>query len=420
MKIYSHFDSINKKEYQSRKEYFFEGSSPNLLDKLINYIDSNILEIEAIYIVWYLYNNIKLNNYLSRISKKGVNVVVISIPLEGYDNKNPSNIYNADNTIFKKLVTKHDIASSVYSESSTNFRLYEFPHTFARSKWMKVFSRGDLPYSLHTKSIYIHYKSKKRSLILSSSNFSMRDKVKEENMIIIETESKKEINDFFPIYKFLKDINNYIRLFDFKNINKKFNNKLDITEVKNSDLFYVMAPFYRNSPTIIKNKINNIIMEAKKRVYVMSQHLSGTSDDSITHSILKKGGDGIDICCLTQTSSDKRAGRNIMNSRAFKIFLDSFFLLNSNSKYYVNNNIHSKYIIVDDTLIVTTFNYTPTQFTYIEDVKIPSFESSPNLSYEGIHSEVGHMAVINDPKIVQSYIENFLSLINNESTIQLK
>jgi len=423
MKFFSYFDSLSNKEYQYRKKYFYEGSSPNLLDYFINYISLRIEEIEAIYVVWYLYNNVKLNSFLKEISKKGIKIVVISIPLEGYDKKLPSNIYNADNSIFSNAVTKYDIATQIYDDlykGLENFRLYEFPHTFVRSKSMKVFSRGDLPYSLHTKSIYIHYKSTKRGLLLSSSNFAMRDKTKEENMIILETESKDEIKEILPMYNFLKDMSKHIRPMQDNNKNNDYNNKLNQTLWKNSDTFYIMSPFYRDSPTIIKNKINSIIMKSKKRVYITSQHLSGSNNDSIVHSILKKGHEGIDICCITQTSSDKRGGRHVKNSLAFKLFLDKFMLLGSNSKYYINDDIHSKYIIVDDIIIVTTFNFTPTQFTYIENVKIPSFNYNSELSYEGTHSEVGHMLIIKDMKTVQSYYKNFLNLIKNKSTVQLK
>ena len=111
MQIQSHFDSSEEQDYRPRNEYFYEGSSPKLLEHLINYIDSHILEIDAIYLVWYLYNNIKLHNYLKSLSKRGIKIVVISIPLEGYDKKYPSDIYHADNTVFKATVTKHDMAN---------------------------------------------------------------------------------------------------------------------------------------------------------------------------------------------------------------------------------------------------------------------------------------------------------------------
>ena len=97
----------------------------------------------------------------------------------------------------------------------------------------------------------------------------------------------------------------------------------------------------------------------------------------------------------------------------FENVINAQYQLFGNS--YVNNNVHSKYIIVDNALIVTTFNYTPTQFTYIEDVKIPAFDSNPSLSYEGVHSEVGHMAVTEDPKTIDLYEHNFLSNIDEKS-----
>ena len=95
-------------------------------------------------------------------------------------------------------------------------------------------------------------------------------------MIIFRSESETERKEFFPIFKFLKDIKLHIRPVQPSVTNSQFDNKLDVIEGVNSGTFNVMAPFYRDSPIIIKNKINNLIMNAKSRVYVMSQHLAGS------------------------------------------------------------------------------------------------------------------------------------------------
>jgi phosphatidylserine/phosphatidylglycerophosphate/cardiolipin synthase-like enzyme len=422
MKYINYFDFIKKQEYEKRNQFFFEGSSPYLLAELKNYLKETLSNIKAIYLIWYLYCNEELNDFLHNISLKGIKIKIISIPLEGYDNKYPSDIYYSNNKKYKSSVTKFDIAQDIYRKNklaNNNLSHYIFPHTFVRSKWMKIFSRGDLPYSLHTKSIYIHYKNRKKSLILSSSNFSMRDKVKEENMTIIESESETDGQKIQPMFNFLRDIKKHIKpVTEISVLN--FNNRFEMHNWQNSDCLYVMSPFYKNSPIIIKNKINELISKANKRVLVVSQHLAGIGGNSITESLLKKGREGIDLNCITQTASDLKAGRQTKNSEAFKHFLDSYKLLNSNCHYYVNENIHSKYIIIDDILVISTFNFTPTQFTFIENVKIPRFESNPKLSYEGTHAEVGFMMIVKDTDTIKKYFENFVRLLKDSSSIKIK
>ena len=74
--------------------------------------------------------------------------------------------------------------------------------------------------------------------------------------------------------------------------------------------------------------------------------------------------------------------------------------------YCANKNIHSKFIVADDHLIVTSFNYTPTQFIYLGHVDIPEFYHVPGHSYEGIHSEVGQMIILEDRKFADLLILN--------------
>ncbi|MDD3041109.1 hypothetical protein [Bacteroides sp.] len=111
---------------------------------------------------------------------------MVSIPLEGYDSSYPQYLYDfttGDKT--DKKYSKQDYAKLVYHDTRS-YRLYTFDHTSIRSRYLKKFSRGDLPYSLHIKSMLVEFDGGGGALISSSSNFAVRDRIKLEHMDIVE------------------------------------------------------------------------------------------------------------------------------------------------------------------------------------------------------------------------------------------
>lgn len=108
----------------------------------------------------------------------------------------------------------------------------------------------------------------------------------------------------------------------------------------------------------------------------------------------------------------------------YRYFWETFGSQNGTVKVFICNHIskdvNDKYIIVDDLIIITTFNYTPTQFTYIDNVNIESFISNPAINYHGVHSEVGHMLIVNDNHTVNSYLNNFKELLSLRNTLRVK
>jgi hypothetical protein len=85
----------------------------------------------------------------------------------------------------------------------------------------------------------------------------------------------------------------------------------------------------------------------------------------------------------------------------------------------VNESIHSKFIIIDDMLIYCTYNFTPTQFTFLDKVNIPSFVNMPNVDYTGIHCEVSAHVIVEDEIVVQSFVSNLEEIANLNSTIKV-
>ena len=79
--------------------------------------------------------------------------------------------------------------------------------------------------------------------------------------------------------------------------------------------------------------------------------------------------------------------------------------------YYVNEDTHSKFIVSDNHVILTTCNFTPTQFIYIPRVEIEQFERMPDLSYSGIHCEIGAYFVVSSSGFADQVSEEFNKMI---------
>ncbi|MDP5061599.1 MAG: hypothetical protein NWP64_06735, partial [Maribacter sp.] len=90
------------------------------------------------------------------------------------------------------------------------------------------------------------------------------------------------------------------------------------------------------------------------------------------------------------------------------------------TSYFVNEHLHSKFIIIDDMLIYCSYNFTPTQFIFLDKVNISKFKNMPDVSYEGIHCEVGMHLVIKDLNTVTAFEKNVQEIIKNKETIQVK
>lgn len=431
--------------YKNRFDFYEQGGSPFLLEKLIETIEEKKNDIEEINISWYLYNNQHLHDYLKEIAAGGIIVNVITIPLEGYDHNKPKILKNlVTGEKSDKSVTKYNLARKIYGEmyrstSHENFNLYVFPHLYVRSARIKKFSRGSLPYSLHIKSVYIKKKNG-YLLLLSSSNLAVRDLVKSESMICIENEPNYEEN--IKVF-YTNLISNSITIKDYRTSLNTTCNTYEKLEFKFSNSVFITAPFYDNSANILEKTLSEHIAAAKKRIIVCAQHLAAFNYEfnakhhsTINKNEIRKGilGDvitmankGIQVTCLSQTfaplNEDAEKFKDIKfrrpaNTNSFQRFY-SKVKLSKNIQYFVNEHIHSKFILIDNTLIYCSYNFTPTQFTYLDNVNITQFMNMPELNYSGIHCEVGMHLVIKDQSIIKAFENNVTNMKRKKETIQV-
>jgi hypothetical protein len=424
------------------KSYYFQGTNPRLLKRFMDYLISIESEIDSVFLCMYLYNNHILNDFLMGLSSRGIDVKVFSIPLEGYDTRNPMTLVDFDNPlgIMNKKYTKYSAAKEVYDRIMTsnlpNFELYICPHMYIRSANVRPFSRGDMPYSLHAKTFLIKLKNGEGSIGLTSSNFAVRDAVKDELLLIIENENimLESAQDFFGHL-----ILNSIQINRFKDDTNwlNYNVKTSKTNSRFQNNFYV-GPFYLDSQKIVNEKIKSIISFAKERVYVCAQHISAyqyqysdyddgdlktVHENGFLYNVIEQGRKGVSINCLSQTfvdpSGDSRGCRRPENIGAFQNFIEEYGKVNS-ANYYVNKSVHCKFIVADDIAIISTCNFTPTQFIYISNVNISKFKNIPDTKYQGTHSEVGQFIFINDKGICNNLVNLFNSICQKKDTFNYK
>lgn len=430
MEIYYKFED------KSGSVYTDYGCSPETLKKIIDWLDSNKDRIVSVNIALYLFNNKVLYTKLKEMADAGCNVVIYSIPLEGYDDTKPINIINYDNGIVIGRKTKYELAEEIYRDVLTgghanlNFRVV--PHMYLRSSRVKPFSRGNMPYSLHCKSLCIECNDNIFYAGITSSNLAVRDAGKIELSIFKELTQSERVS-VFDFYEGLNE--NSISLFDFDESEDYSHYNITMRERPLESGFMFTAPFYNNSSFRFEEIITSMIRNANRRIVVCAQHIcsynytfdglfSSNREDIIIRrdgfltDVLKGAERGVETQFLSQTyvdeNGDSHGCRKPQNIGAFKSFILSARV--SGCNYYVNSNVHSKFIIIDDIVLITTCNFTPTQFIYLPNVNIDTFDNIPSYSYSGIHCEFGAYSIIRNQEFADLIMEQFFKLTQLKDT----
>lgn len=337
-----------------------------------------------------------------------------------YDNDRKASVFDRDTGKLIGAFTKYDFAKGLYKSIQEmhldNFEFRIVPHMYLRSKRVRPFSRGNMPYSLHCKTFFAEFHSGKCFAGITSSNLALRDAVKAEMACIIPLLSDDIIaaKDFFQgLYENSFDINSFDEKQDYSHF------KIKMRSQPNASRLMYTAPFYRNSPIIFENQIKDIISKANGKIAICAQHVSsykysvdGSFCDMKTpgsiekrgflDDVLRKAKTGTKTFFISQTYADSKGSHGCRRPENTKGFIDFVENAKLNScRYCVNENIHSKYIVTDNTALITTSNFTPTQFIYLQNVDIPSFDNIPGYSYSGIFCEFGAYYITEEESVVK-------------------
>lgn len=413
------------------------GCSPNLTISLCNWLQSNKKNIEYIKIALYLFNNKYLFNTLKDLAESDISIDVFSIPLEGYDKDYPKYLDEYNGRRKFGPYTKLDCASPIYHElkknSNSNFRLHIVPHMYLRSNRVKSFSRGNMPYSLHCKSIFVKFKNNKYYAGITSSNLAVRDAQKLEVAYIMSLENKAEITSARDFYRGLQE--NSIPIESFNPNNDYSHFPIITRNTPDKSVLMFTAPFYKDSAAIFESNIIKIIQKAKHRIIICAQHISSYNyyingqyltpshsgtirKDGFLKTVLDKAKSGVQTTFLSQTYVDENGSHGCRAPENKKSFIEFITAAKKipNCNYYVNPSLHAKFIIVDNIVLITTCNFTPTQFIYLPNVEITNFINIPNVSYSGIFCEIGSYIARIDANLTQQMLNNIQAIINLDST----
>jgi len=425
---------------EAGREYPYLGAAPKFVKFLKEWLFKNRHKIKSVKLAVYLFNNFELHKTFRELAGEGIKIDVVSIPPEGYDDSLPQEISPSEEGFtFKQKHTKKTLADLVYnsfmSKPVSGYDLYIFPHAYIRSPRIKPFSRGKVPYSLHLKSFLVTMENSTAMVGITSSNMAMRDLVKHDFFVLRKagTEESVTTDNFFSHL-----IGQSVKVTEYKYDKSNFDYPVTRKEyITNNESLFV-SPFYRNSPEEAEKVITRFILSAKERIWIMAQHISSfdylvplnfrirprtnavQKREGCLSALISQGKKGIEVKCLSQTFVDDKADsgeyRIPANTYNFRKFIREFRGL-PNAAYAVNENIHSKYIIVDGQVIITTFNYTPTQFVSLPFVDISKFEYIERLKFKGVFSEVGHLVCLRNKKDADCFIKNFEYAWNKDETI---
>lgn len=413
------------------------GCSPMLLQHFCKWLSSQRKNISVLEIALYLFNNEYLYSTLKDLADSGCRIHIYSIPLEGYDDDKPLNIANHKNGLSLGRYTKFYFANQIYTDiqksNNPNLHLHIVPHMYLRSNKVRAFSRGNMPYSLHCKTFFLRYKNGNAFAGLTSSNMAVRDAPKIE-MAYITSLNQPEMESASDFFDGLKE--NSVLIDHFNPIGDYNHFRIIKRPTPRESKILYTAPFYENSASIFEDRLTAMIKGAKRRIVVCAQHIcayhyaypqkftarsTGEADvhkNGFIKDVLSMADSGISTTFLSQTYTDSQGShgcRSPKNKSAFIRFIEDARNI-SNCSYYVNPNLHAKFMVIDDIVVATTCNFTPSQFIYLPNVSIPSFENIPNTSYSGIFCEFGAYFVQKSQRLADILIDRFNAVIALQTT----
>ncbi|SDD78621.1 PLD-like domain-containing protein [Bhargavaea beijingensis] len=391
-----------------------KGSAPPFVDLLIKELN----DAKEIYISLFLFNNISLYRALKRLAELGTLINIYTIPLNGYDDKKVRAFDGSKSIDVSKRQYAEWIVKDIITEN-ININYYLVPHTNLWSK--QKASRGNNSYALHNKSILVRYHNDTYKCISTSSNLAVGDPEKSENLLIIDRNS--DIAMFKKYFELLGE--NSIKLDNYQKFRSKHEDSHLITTPINLrddyESCYFTAPFikYNNqgSNHFVQNKIIKFIASSKRRLFICSQHFSDiNSYDRNSKSTVKAIMDiarknprlEVKIIKQTRESHQAQGGRSTEAEEALIGFP------NVEMKFWYPV-LHDKFIIVDDEILITTANFTPTQFAWAEKHRMRYHDKEIINTFSDINS----FHFVNDKDLTDSYISHFNSLWDRGERISL-
>ena len=419
IRAYCRIPEIRKNSHRSK-----EGSCPQLL---YDYIDE-LKYASEIHIAIYLFNNEILLDALEKLAAEGCKVHITTLPPNGYSEK------KLKVEGFQEKISGRDLAVACYSRIKKNklIRLKFFPHQYM---WYgALYAGGGASYSFHIKVAFVKFKKRRTKCFIGSGNFMVTDPDHSDNYVIIENE--KEYTQAFE--KFFLDLEKYS--IDATKFPKKCptmkeeflytfsGNEISLNPSSYQNCFFA-APFYlygtQGSNHFAGNRIISLINKAKKRIWICSQHFHDLisfdpARETIIGELYKKTKlkNKINFKFLKQVPHSSLADKRRAG------IAETLFQFVMQADQRVNRLVHDKFMIIDNILLVSTGNFTPSQFafgqrkmTYEESLKGKKIKIKKDDNFSEVN---GYVIFKKNASLLKKFEKHFLTLWDLSQDIELE
>lgn len=417
--------------YPNPEACYKQGDNPKILDLILKWFSEQINYIKAISTSHFLFNNKYFLQPLIEISKMNRKVRIFTIPLAGYDMSMRSVIDISSNETSQG--SKRQFAEEVYEEAKKQntacFQMWINPKRYAFSKDLRPYARGEngresLPYAHHDKKILVELTNGKAVLFSTSNNFVVGDPPKFEHLLQAELDQLElEFlqNDFKKLEEMSVPINSYRE--EPEKLYYRYVQPVSHTSVKQPDNLMLISPSYTNSGKQVIDRVGGEMLKVEKRLYISVEHIamvSGLISSDLAKTLNSRG---VNVTCISARYvtppgvNQNLFGTETYNTQSFTSF-QALVLANPRWSLYFHPSMHGKIIIADDIVILSSFNYSPTQFLYGEDIDIPYFTYYESyISYRGDSSEIGHCVIIKNKELADYLVSQIDNFIMHPSTI---
>jgi len=346
--------------YSSRGTFY--GSNAEICQDIVSELEARTSDIKELHLALYLFNNAYLYRKLLEIANGGAMVVVTSLPLTGYDQR--------------KIDRAKEVYNQVLKDGKIDLRI--FPHMYV---WYGAeYAGGGAAYSFHIKAGLMEYSDGTCTVFLTSGNLAPGDPTHSETAAFIEAPCNASIIQAFKSFfgeiekraKPFGDYNKLVRelplelqqVFDFCFVGGT--NTINFSQAQASHAFFT-APFMtierKGSNHYARERLVDVILSAKRRLLVCAQHshdispFNGYQGQTMIGSITeaKRANPSMDVKVLKQVASSGLADKR----RAAFVECHLYY---AGVPQRVNRLIHDKFIVADDTTVISTGNFTATQF----------------------------------------------------------
>lgn len=293
-----------KFDYMS--DYYKEGRNPRILEEITKYILSRKEDMKEIYVVVPDLTNNYLDALLRALQLKGVKVSVLSIPIEEYRDK-----------MLRTNETKREVAKKIMVSANYEYKLGK------KFGFSMLYMKGDT----------------KKSLVLTSSDFGLGEKIKDEILVILE----EDVSGFRDLDGLINKI-----FYDDKSKPKE---KVSYGKV------ITFGYFYKNSNKDLEDLLVRHIARCQNRLIIGSQCLTNGKVLEEILSLME-----VNPRIMVNTIGDESWIENK------KSIIEAHNNIKSHGiEYFLNDRLNGNFLVVDKKLIIMTNDFSSNNFTYTNE-----------------------------------------------------